>query len=273
MINKATDFAVRGIPPFLPGNSPLELKADPGLPGQILKHVDDWTLRKAERRDDCWKYLLSVRGISNGCKDLFRAAESVEHAMKRLIEMGGHLATLNASTLDKAQRATGREKIRLAEKGVRALDRFDGYCEGNRLLNADEVQAMAAIRAKSKRAIKKVTLPTCEGMAEDFPVEMVMVYGWLRWGAGEPGLAFFSGEAMADMMTLILGRGDGLGTKGPYYKKIRQLLRLVPVDYRRPVIVKARRKGFITTDGGKQAPLIEIESRDGTTWSLGGKLA
>jgi hypothetical protein len=71
---------------WLPGNSPRELKADPFL--DSLRHVPEWILSEAERREDCWDFLLGIRGFPVGYYDIFRAAKSVSHAIRRLKDRG-----------------------------------------------------------------------------------------------------------------------------------------------------------------------------------------
>ena len=87
----------------------------------------------------------------------------------------------------------------------------------------------------------------------------LLVANWLRWGnAGEPGLCYYSDEAMADLVVQLLGleKQDGLGRRADYYRKFRQRLGLQQAYHRKPFVTKARR---VTNTG-----LIEIEFRERT---------
>lgn len=250
------------IPQFLPGNSPLELKTAPGLTGQILRPVDDWILHEAERREDCWRFLMGVRGMPVACHDLFRAAESASIALHRLVEIAWGAATLQRSVVHDMHCAKGGEKIRLAKNVFRAYDKFNGYGEP---ANEMERVELDAIRRAGKREIEKRELPTWGGFSQEHRAEVLMVYGWLRWGVdGEPGLCFYSDEALADFATLTLGREqrDGLGTRVGYYRKIRQRLGLVPAYFRKPTITKVRRKEFTRQDNGERTTCIAVQTRD-----------
>lgn len=73
--------------------------------------------------------------------------------------------------------------------------------------------------------------------------EWIMIATWLRWGtAGQPGLCYYSDEAMADLLTLISKQEGryGLGTRTIYYRKLRQRLGLEHACYRTPLVTRAR---------------------------------
>src|SRR6185312_4077568 len=85
---------------ILPGNSPIELRDDLGLPGKILSRVEEWILQEAARREDTWQFLLGVRGLPEGCYDFFRAGQSVSRALDRLTAIAVGIATLNRDLRD-----------------------------------------------------------------------------------------------------------------------------------------------------------------------------
>ncbi len=113
----------------------------------------------------------------------------------------------------------------------------------NRMIEKEE----QTIRKRSGRKWQPTPLPTESGFEQDHQEELIMAHSWLRWGGypglGEPGLCFYSDEALADMLVLLLGQISryGFGTRAVYYKKMRQRLGLIHWDFRKPIVTKVRR--------------------------------
>jgi hypothetical protein len=243
---------------ILPGNSPLELKAAPGLLAKILERVEDCLLREAERWSDPWQFLLGVKGLPVGCYDLFRAGASVSCALVRMTQMSYGGATLNRSLLDEIRKAQEREFHIQAERLARQLLirqwQFGLWPKGLRsgLSQDEQVLIEKALAVEEKKLMKRHgragletrSLPGSLEFQESRKVESIMIEGWLRWGElGEIGLCFFSDEAMADLIELLLTSGRSRGQRRAHYEKIRQRLGLEHAYPPKPKVVSARRVG------------------------------
>jgi len=246
-----------------PGHSPTELKSDPFLRTKILQHVDDWIFREAERWPHPWRFLLGVRRLPPAAYDLFKAAESVSHAMNRLLKTLYGGATLQRDLIEEMQRHAERGDEagaeRLAMKELRQLLKYGLW---KPILNSSKMPDEARREIESWETAAKRTLarhgqlnplplPHAKGLN---PTACLLISFWLRWGEnGEPGLCYYSDEALADLIVLLLGREGqvGLGTQTVYYRKIRQRLKLEQAYYREPLVTKVRR---LPNSG-----LIEIE--------------
>src|SRR5437867_889882 len=246
--------------PFLPGNSPTELKADPGLPGKILSNVPEWMLREGEHREDCWEFLLGVGRLPVGCYDLFRAAVSLDRAVGKLGRMSIGIATLNCDMLPEIPRLQARgekqKAERLAKKVHGRLLRVGLWPDQPRTgtKEAQQQELLAWKREEQRKRLKRYgreglkpeSLPTAEESQNDYLVENVMVWTWLRWGVfGEPGLCFYADEAMSDLLHILYQKGNctpyDLDTRQPYYRKVRQRLGLEHAYPRSPKVISARR--------------------------------
>jgi hypothetical protein len=243
---------------FLPGNSPTELKRDPRLSRLFLKEVDDWILREAERRDDCWKFLRGVRGLSPECRDFLRVADSVSQSAQKLghIQYGG--ATLHRSLIAEIQKlkATGDEQgaERVARKLFRAQYRSGAMWQDLSKHCKDPEELLLVkrvIKEEDEKLVKRhghswqneYPYPTQEESERTSTTEFLMVHAWLRWGVDEPGLCFYSDEALAELIVILVQDEARYGpkTRTVFYRKLRQRLGLDYLNYRKPTVTEARR--------------------------------
>lgn len=250
---------------IFPGQSPTELRADPFLGAKVLQHAPDWLFLEAERWEHPWRFLLAVRDLPPACYDLFRAAETVSHAMNRVQNRlyGGATPQrdLSEEMLKRNQRGDKAGATQCAKKLVRAMLRHGLWKDhGGSLMTDKGRQKIDLWKMEAEQALKKrhgkaslKPLPTAE---EGDPVACLIVSNWLRWGRdGEPGLCYYSDQALAQLMDLIItGRCANLhfrDTRTIYYRKLRQRLQLRQACHRKPLVTSAKRV--------PNARLIEIE--------------
>lgn len=251
---------------IFPGQNPTQLKSDPFLGAKIMQHVEDWILREAERWDHAWRFLLNCRNLPLAAYDLFKAAESVSVAMNRMQNMLAGFATMQRDlVMEMVKRNQNGDKsgaTRLGKKIVRELLKRDLWGnEADWPAMPDETRRVIELwKSEGKRQLLKrhgrkgLEPQPFLGAAQHDPEAYLMASNWLRWGdAGEPGLCYYSDEALADLMVLLSGqeKRHGLGTRLEYYRKFRQRLGLKQAYYRKPLVTKARRAQTRT--------LIEIE--------------
>lgn len=254
---------------FLPGNSPSELKRDPFLFRQFLRHVKDATLKEAERREDTWEFLLGVRGLPGDCKRFFKACASVSRAMVKLTGMQIDTEKLNRSLLDEMLEARATGDMQTAEQRCEKLCRAyyrhglwddlmrDAKDENVRIqLNQMRTKIERTLRKQTGRNWKPTVIPDQAESERRNKAEFFTVHSWLRWGRlGEPGLCFYSDKALTDLLDRLLESEKPNDSDNPTdYRKMRQRLGLRKFDYQHPLVTTAHRVA--------ETGLIEITLRE-----------
>ena len=111
----------------------------------------------------------------------------------------------------------------------------------------------------------KFKLPSTEEIQSENQASHLMVNGWLRWGFGEPGLCFYSGKALADLLSILLP--DPRLNDAEYCKKIRQRLGLKQPFRGKPIVTEARRISGglieITCPNKKGPPKHQLSAHNG----------
>jgi hypothetical protein len=262
-----------------PGQKPTELKADPFLGRCVLQHAPDWIFREAERWDHPWRFLLGVRGLPPACYDLFKAAESLSAAMNLLLHMlyGGATLTRGSLAVEGQERERSGNKPganQKARKLIRAQVRHGLWSPADEagLATTPTLEAWAR-QAKAeleKRYGKNFVVPvkTVDQFIEEHKSSYLMISGWLRLGYpdlnfGDPGLAYYTDQAMANLLAAATGFLDKLhqtDVRLTYFRKIRQRFGLQHAYPRKPIVVDARR---VQGPGGKEIE-IQMERTDGS---------
>lgn len=240
---------------IFPGQRPTDLKSDPFVGTKILQHVEDWILIEAERWPDPWRFLLGCRQLPDAAYDLFGAAASVSAAINHIAKMPAGFTTMQR---DIVTEMTERNKsgdragaTRLGQKLVREMVKHDLWGnEADWPAMPDEVhRIIESLKSEAKRqllkrhGLKGLTPQPLLTAAQREPEAYLMASNWLRWGhAGEPGLCYYTDEALADLMVLSSTQENryGLGTRVAYYRKVRQRLGLKNAYYRKPFVTKVR---------------------------------
>ena len=253
---------------LLPGQSPTQLRADPFLGQFVLQHAEEWIFQEAERWPHPWRFLLDVRRLPPACYDFFRAAESVSRAINRVLHSLYGGATLQRdlreemARRDRAGDKTGATQI--ATKLVRAMLRHGLWTDRKgdpAEFIAWKTEGLAALR---KRHGKKFRAER-QTAAQFNKAATLMVSLWLRCGRGAPGLCYFTDQAMADLLAMLLGELTGLHYKDVrlvYFRKLRQRLQLEHAYPRKPVVIRASR-----LPGTEQIELV-LQGKDKTTLRL-----
>ena len=243
---------------IFPGQTPSELKADPFLGVKILHAAPDWIFAEAERWPHPWRFLRDVRSLPPACYDLFKAAESVSHAMNRYQKMPAGLATFQRDLADemckRSQTGDAKGAKQVGAKIITAmlkhgLWRDDFRSEARR---EDEAMKAQAERALVKRHGRKALKPQPVLSAQEFAWKSdwtlagyLMFSNWLRWGKrGEPGLCYYSDQALADLLAMLIKVKHSSAERfirRDYFRKCRQLLGLEQAYYRKAFVIGARR--------------------------------
>jgi len=255
-----------------PGQSPTDLKADPFLGRFVLQHAPERIFRDAEGQPHPWRFLLAVPGLPSCCYALFKAADSVSTAISLLLHTpyGGATLTRGHLAVEAQERprwggAAGAGQS--AKKLIRALVRSGlwSFADQAGLATTPELEAMArqAQAELQKRHGRDFLAPvsTVDAFIEDHQHAYLMIEGWLRLGYpelnfGDPGLAYYTDAAMANLLTTLTGVRAKLHhahARLIYFRKLRQRLGLLHAHQRKPRVFDARR--------ARGADWIEIQMR------------
>jgi hypothetical protein len=234
---------------LFPGQSPTDLKADPFLGNHILQDVPDWIFREAERWPHPWQFLLGVRRLPLHCYDLFQAAESASRAMNRAQNMSFGGATLQRDLPQEMQMKAQVGDIvgatKIAKKIVVGMVRhglWRDQANEPAVFKEWRTQAEAGLQKRYGKKFKPWPVKTAAEQSHDV---QIMICNWLRWGcAGDPGLCFYSDQAMANLLAALSGNRlqlNQMDVRLAYFRKLRQRLDLRHAFYRKPIVIKARR--------------------------------
>jgi hypothetical protein len=251
---------------ILPGQKPSNLKDDP-LIGTFLGRFQDEVIKKHEDFGSPWMSLSCLPNVTDEEKRFLEAGQSVSVAAKRLLNASIGAAKLKSSDPEELH---SEEKVFGAQykHGFYSLDHLTpndicGECQLT--LNEFRAGEDAKISKRDGSGWMPQPLPTAGDLAERYPVELFMIWHWLRWGYGEFGLCFYTDEALAKLMTILFEGGlhhDRLRR----YRDIRDDWGLKHWNTSKPFVTDARQ-----VDTG----LIEITYRKSPNgkwlrWNLGG---
>jgi hypothetical protein len=242
-------------------SSLVELAADAGLIGQILRRYPTEILRAADKwaaqNSDCaeshrdpnrlpspnpWQFLLNAPVVPKQDKSVFRAAQSQLPALRHLIHMAAGIATLNTDWYQKSIEARARGDDAEFNRAISKV--ADGHViharvqEHVRKQNDPELlmqmerhwkkrQAQLVHRGKGNEVRQPKQWPSWSEFRKQNALVAVLVEWWVRCGTnGAPGLMFWRNEALTKFLKLHLDQSN-LDSRA--VKKIRQQLGLVPV--------------------------------------------
>jgi hypothetical protein len=237
----------------------IELSKDNGLIGQVLKHYPAEILRAADKwaeqnreyqekhRDpnrmplpDPWQFLLDIRTLTKKDKEVFRAAQSQNGALRHLFHMAQGIATLNTDWFQKALESYAKgnkigfkHAIRKVTDAhvthVRVHDDVRSQNDPELLAQMEHIwkkrRAQLVHRGEKLRQPKR--WPTWAEFRNKNKLPVILAEWWVRCGTNSvPGLMFWRNEALTKFLKVHL---DQANLDSRTVKKIRQQLGLVPV--------------------------------------------
>lgn len=248
----------------------VELAKDKGWIGQTLSSLPGWMLRAADKwaeqdfdyeqahqnpnrlpLPDPWRTLLKAPAVPEQVQKVSRAAQSQLFGLRQLCRRATGVASSETDWQQESLRAKANgdqaRAKRAANRVANALwklqpaqpmvQEFIGSSP-DRLEHVKAWQkrrrAQLIHRGEKQGADKIEPLPGWTEIQREFPLEAMLVIGWVRWSAddGPPGFMFWRNAALTKFMLAVRRRRKiDFSELGRYFiKNIRQNLELVPVE-------------------------------------------
>jgi len=198
-----------------------ELESDAGFTGRLIRKIpESWrsaNFPQASKEADPWKYLLSLPDVPKPFRELFRAAQSHQKALRKLSEIAssrGSLETSWTAELIEAQRSGDQKRINHGQMKVfRAHWKYDRakflLAAAKKKSPADEAYVLRMIDTAYKKDLKKLGRTKTDSKPKPANFEPAgiqqrvlwcMVTGWLQTSNGSPALCFFTDDALTKFL-------------------------------------------------------------------------
>lgn len=234
--------------------SVMELSEDRGRIGLLLRTIPEELRRDADRCPDPWRELSTARLLAvGGYSELFTACASVLPASlqlsRKVYTRGNWAKRARRATTEAAGDAAIRNLFPAMWRAGAATLRDEAARQGPAIMREFEKREAVLLGMMAKKKGKAATAirpgePTAHLLRSKHALAYLMVTGWVRCGPlGDPGLCFYSDNALADLFSLLDWRRFDVAAADLNSEQIEQMrgrLGLRKATEKLPLVTSAR---------------------------------